>query len=185
MKVLCLYNTGENLSKKFLDNGYQKELEMNLVVHKEYIVYGMSIFKENICKYLLVDKYNKSFWYPDEIFQISDHKLSSYWYYKKKEPNEYFKWDWYTWGYYELVNYDQHHDDLIERIPEALEIFNIRKKEMDMEFPDWCIKVTGQIIDSKTLKCPICDTIWESNSIFGMVECPKCKNIMHNPRYEK
>ena len=43
----------------------------------------------------------------------------------------------------------------------------------------------GSLIDLKTLKCPMCDNKWESTSIFGMIECPKCKTIMHNPRYPR
>ena len=42
MKVKCLYDTGERLSKKFLDIGWAKEAKLDLTINKEYIVYGIS-----------------------------------------------------------------------------------------------------------------------------------------------
>lgn len=184
MKVRCIYDTGASLSQKFLDNGYHKELEMNLELNKEYLIYGISFYND-ICEYLISDKYNKIFWFPDEIFHVSENSISSLWYFKKLEKTEWLTSNWYIWGYYELANYEKHLEDLIERVPEALEIFYIRKKNMDLEFSDLSIKEKASTVDNNWLMCPTCVDAWESNSIFAMVECPKCKNVMHNPKYYK
>ncbi len=73
----------------------------------------------------------------------------------------------------------------MEREDKDLEIFYKRKKQMDLEFPDTSIKDKASLVDSNWLMCPICIDAWESRSILAMVECPKCKTIMHNPRYNK
>jgi hypothetical protein len=185
MKVKCLYNTGKNLSSKFLDDGWSKRSEIELDENKEYQVYGICFFEKNICMYLLPDKYGKPFWYPDEFFEIIDNKLSSLWYFKKYKKNPKIYSDWIVWGYYEIVNDIDHSDNLMERESKDMQIFYKRKKEMDLEFPDDSIKEKATIVDYNWLMCPICIDAWENTSIFGMVECPKCKTIMHNPRYKK
>ena len=80
MKAKCLCDTGKTLSQKTLDIGWTKETEMGLRINKEYVIYGI-IFYRDIFEYLTIDEYNKSFWYPSEIFQIIDNRLSSLWYY--------------------------------------------------------------------------------------------------------
>ena len=97
------------------------------------------------------------------------------------------------WGYYELVNIEDHNADLLkankdnleEMEKAALEIFYKRKKEMDLEFQDESITEKASIVDNNWLMCPTCVDAWESSSILAMVECPKCKKIMHNPRFKK
>lgn len=135
MKVKCLYNTGKNLSQKFLDDGWTKESTMYLDINREYIVYGISFFKKDLCMYLITDKYLKPFWCPDEIFEITDSKISSLWHFKKFEKSDTIYEDWRFCGYYELIYDVFHSNDLMEREPKALDIFYKRKKEMDLESP--------------------------------------------------
>ena len=40
-------------------------------------------------------------------------------------------------------------------------------------------------IDNNWLMCPLCNDAWESQSLYGMVRCPKCKKRLHNPRYQE
>ncbi len=185
MKVKCLYDTGMNLSQKFLDHGWLKQSEMDLIINKEYVVYGIAFFKKGLSEYLIVDKYNNPFWCPDEIFQIINNKLSSLWFFQKYKKDDGMIDDWFVWGYNELVNNINHSDNLMEREDNDLNIFYKRKKEMDMEFPDDSIKEKASVVDQNWLMCTNCIEAWESLSIFGMIECPKCKTIMHNPRYKK
>ena len=35
------------------------------------------------------------------------------------------------------------------------------------------------------LLCPMCIDAWQTDSTYGMVECPKCMQIMHNPKWKK
>ncbi len=140
MKVKGLYNSGKYLSQKFLDNGWTKEATELLEINKEYNVYGICFFEKDICMYLVIDKYLKPYWLPDELFEITNPKISSLWYFKKyKKPDIIINF-WMICGYKELVNEETHNDDLMERKPAALEIFYKRKQEMDLEFPDNSIK---------------------------------------------
>jgi hypothetical protein len=34
------------------------------------------------------------------------------------------------------------------------------------------------------LMCPLCQEAWQSQSTYGMVECPQCKSKLHNPRFD-
>jgi len=59
MKIKCLHDTGKELSQKYLDHGWLKTSEMDLIIDQEYMVYGIAFFKNDINEYLVVDKYNK------------------------------------------------------------------------------------------------------------------------------
>jgi hypothetical protein len=190
MKVKCLYNTNENFFVKIGKYDFFQNYENALKITKEYIVYSISYYEDHV-NYLIFDEYKRPFWYCDKLFIILDSKLSAYWYYKNYENKNYpLKM---ILGYFELINEEEHYDDLLkenkdcneEKEKEALEIFYKRKKEMDMEFPDFSVKEKANTIDQNWFICPKCMDAWESNSIFGMVECPKCNTIMHNPRYKK
>ncbi len=45
------------------------------------------------------------------------------------------------------------------------------------------IKQLAEDIGKGWLYCPICHEAWESRSKYAMVECPQCKNKLHNPMY--
>jgi hypothetical protein len=187
MKVKCIYNSTKSFFvKKFPYESYEN-YEKYLVIDKEYLVYGILYYKEEFC-YLIFNEQGYPFWYLSKVFLVVDRKISKYWYVDFSEDQEIV-----FWGYFELVNHPYHNNDLmkenidnlIEKEEEALEIFYKRKKEMDLEFADNSIEEKATIIKDKWLMCPKCIDAWESNSTFGMVECPKCKTIMHNPRYKK
>lgn len=56
------------------------------------------------------------------------------------------------------------------------------KEELGTPCPE--INEIAQSLGDNWLLCPICQEYWESFSKYGMVRCPKCKNIMHNPHYK-
>ncbi len=45
------------------------------------------------------------------------------------------------------------------------------------------IQKSAEDIGRGWLYCPICHEVWESRSTYAMVECPQCKNKLHNPMY--
>ncbi len=53
----------------------------------------------------------------------------------------------------------------------------------DLEFPDYSIQEKAATGNDYNLMCPLCFETWESDSILGMVECPKCKAKLHNPKH--
>jgi hypothetical protein len=189
MKVQCVYNSNEKFFKKKYKYQFPENYEKDLIIGKKYNVYGL-LFYDDKFKYLIFDENNTPFWCLNNLFEILDNKISNYWYIKFFQ--EEYQID-AIWGYYELVNEEEHYDNLLKENKDnliieeekALDIFYKRKKEMDMEFPNFSVKEKANTIDQNWLMCPKCMDAWESNSIFGMIECPKCNSIVHNPRYKK
>jgi hypothetical protein len=182
MKVKCLHNSGKDLQEQTLALGYSKNCEMNLEINKNYNVYGMYYIKQ-VIYYLIFDGETPD-WYPSELFTIIDNRISYMWYFKKYDPIDPGLIEAF-WGYYELIIIDNHYSDLVDREYKAMSIFRKRKEQMDMEFPDASITEVAQLGDETWLICPTCIEAWEFTSCRdGMVRCPKCKNVMHNPRYK-
>ncbi|KKM14269.1 hypothetical protein LCGC14_1707820 [marine sediment metagenome] len=189
MRIRCIHHSTEKFFKKKSEYEFFETYETDLIIGKEYNVYGL-IYYNDIYKYLIFDENNTPFWYLNKLFEIIDNKISKFWYLDFLKEESLIS---AMWGYYELVNIENHNDDLMkenkdnleEKEKAALDIFYQRKKEMDLEFPDDSIKEKASIVDNNWLMCPTCVDAWESNSIFAMIECPKCKKVMHNPRNKK
>lgn len=185
MKVKCLYNSGKDLKKQTLAQGYTNQSEMYLELNKSYNVYGIC-YDNGIFHYLVLSMHKQPDWYPSELFTIIDKRISYRWYFEKYDldanPNRIIE---AIWGYYELVKLENHFDDLANREDEALSTFMERKEQMDLEFSDDSITELAQFGDETWLICPTCIEPWEFTSCRdGMVRCPKCNNVMHNPRYK-
>ena len=101
----------------------------NIAVGKICNVYAMLLWKGSL-KYLLGDG---PYWYSAEQFEIVNPTLPLIWYFTFKEYENVKNNCFYTaiWGYKELVYDKNHNQDLMERKPEALEIFLKRKEEID------------------------------------------------------
>jgi len=97
-------------------------------INEIYTVYGIHVY-ENKISYLLVTGADwQPMWYYAELFEIIDNLFPIEWYFNF--------WGYESqvsaiWGFKELVNKDNFHDDLLEREPYAIEIFLKRKKEID------------------------------------------------------
>ncbi|WP_255289579.1 hypothetical protein [Bacillus cereus] len=74
MKVTCLYNIEDYLTKA-------TEEIFNLVIKKEYIVYGICKLQSGELTYLILgERENMPSWYPAELFKISDALQPIEWY---------------------------------------------------------------------------------------------------------
>lgn len=60
---------------------------------------------------------------------------------------------------------------------------NLLEKYLRISDPK--IEESAIVVDSRWLICPNCNDAWESVSSDTMVECPKCDQVCHNPRYKK
>ncbi|MGE0198246.1 MAG: colicin immunity domain-containing protein [Simkaniaceae bacterium] len=56
--------------------------------------------------------------------------------------------------------------------------------EEELSIPDPFLEKSATILDDQWLMCPDCVDAWESNSKNAMVICPKCNQILHNPRWQ-
>ncbi|MEB9856597.1 hypothetical protein P4K23_13945 [Bacillus cereus] len=124
MKVTCLYNTGNALSKI-------TEETFNLTIEKEYIVYGICKLQSGELTYLILgERENMPSWYPAELFKISDALQPLEWYCAERKQVKDTTID-YIWGYKELALDDTHALGLIERENKDMELFLKRKAEID------------------------------------------------------
>lgn len=155
-------------------------------LEKTHIVYGITVNYQKPW-YYICDKVNKNYprWYPGNLFEVTDPRLSKYWVYSYKRLSNFTDADpiitFPEWA----NNHPDFYDKLSDDEDEELEIFTKYKKLMDVEFPDPSIIISAEIIDDNWLFCPLCIDGWESSdNLDALVICPKCKNILNNPRYK-
>jgi|LakMenEpi03Aug12_release.lakeMendotaPanAssembly.Ray.scaffolds.fasta_scaffold337418_1 hypothetical protein len=184
MRVRCIETTGANLSLEQKKMGYHENVHFPITIGSSYVVYGMTLWAGHI--WYLISGDHKQFpeWMPDDLFAVSDSKLSKHWHYKKNQ-SELANPIQGTWGYKELTS-DLHADELTDNDLEALEVFNIYKELMDLEFADPENSVTAKAADYQNwVICAICDEAWEVFSDSGRVRCPNCRSILNNPLHTK
>ena len=70
---------------------------------------------------LLMDEYQLPNWFPADLFSIDEPHLPENWSFKMCINAEHGLQA--VWGYEELIFDEAHHDDLLERDPEALRVF--------------------------------------------------------------
>ncbi|MEI8366370.1 MAG: hypothetical protein WCF65_08115 [Parachlamydiaceae bacterium] len=56
------------------------------------------------------------------------------------------------------------------------------KEELGAPIPE--IREIAEDLGDTWLMCPFCQEAWQSQSTYGMVECPQCKSKLHNPRFK-
>jgi|SRR5215813_7409137 len=127
MQVKCLGNSAEALPDMYFEHGYTKFSSFDLDVGNTYSVYGISRWV-GLLLYLVVGRDQRPHWYPAELFQVTRTTLGSGWHF-----NFFGAEDQITaiWGFQELVNDSEYHDRLANLEPDALEKFEMRRKEMD------------------------------------------------------
>src|SRR5688500_190576 len=129
MKVLCTADDGNCLTDKHFEAGYTPSSEFDLDIGKEYVVYGICIWK-GLLSYLLMGEGLHPHWYPSELFSITQRELPPDWYFAYFGDSDGRDLQ-ALWGYYELINSEDHFDELSELEKDALQVFLIRKAETD------------------------------------------------------
>lgn len=127
MKIKCIANSGQHLSKKQITFVNSPEYIRDfLKIGDIYTVYGITLV-DNMLFYLIVrGQANSPTFQPAEFFEMVDNTIPPTWYYN------YFGESKATWGYKELALNASHASDLENREePEAFKIFHIRKNEID------------------------------------------------------
>lgn len=181
MKIKCLTTINKYIQT---ENEFQDKsnlVEYNyLEIGKIYTVYGMIIDRGQLC-YYICDRSHQNFPIsrPFNLFELVDRRPSRYWLFFFTEGYRTYP----CWMFPEWFDNPYFQDRLTDGEKEEIAIFLHYKKLMDLEYPDDAVKEHAGIADEKWLLCPICINAWESVSKDGMVICPSCHNIMHNPRY--
>ena len=190
MKIKCIYNTAKYLSPDLYNNktSYNQDVKFNLKLDHIYPVYAIRVYQGyvwySICKES-DDFYSLS--YPADLFTIVDQRLSKYWIVStlkdEHDTDLSFLMTYPEWAN-NLSHYSYVVDGETEEEIEHQKIFQKYKKLMYLEFPDPEIEMKAASLDDGWVMCPICIDAWEPKSIDGMIICPKCKNVMHNPFYQ-
>jgi hypothetical protein len=56
------------------------------------------------------------------------------------------------------------------------------KEELFQPIPE--IKEKAIQLDEVWMMCPLCQHVWETQSKYGMLQCPGCNNKLHNPKFD-
>ncbi len=128
MKIKCVATLRKDLHQKTQDVLVTRDFE--LPIGKVFTVYSISMW-QNVLHYLIVDALEtRPSWFPAELFIVQDTLLPKEMHYTyfgledKRGVNA-------LWGYKEMALDDRHYVDLIEREPNAIEVFLRQRKEID------------------------------------------------------
>lgn len=183
MKINCITNSAKDIPPTILANYTSPNSSIPLIVNKEYIVYALSEFYQNIWYCICDESYTyHPMWIPHPFFQVVDYRISRYWIFSFKEDldkNRFF------FGFPEWAKEPDFYNNLTDGEEREVTIFRTYKELMDLEFPDSSVSEIAQIVDDEWLMCPFCIDAWRSlNDRDALVKCPKCLRILNNPRYK-
>jgi hypothetical protein len=183
MKVKCIEKAVSLLPEKIKSNYSISDSEFSIAIGKEYLVYAMTVHYGYVWYYICDESCSYyPIWNPSSFFQVVDGSLSRHWIYSLKEGERATLRP--RWAFREWAEDPDYYDKLTDGEEKEVAIFKAYKTLMDMEFPDSSVIRVAQVGDQEWLICPECMDAWSSSgNRDGMVVCPKCNTIMHNPRY--
>ena len=186
MRVRCVTNKMSDLPADsivarqkwhYFGNG---EHFVHLTPKKSYVVYALVECQREKWVYVADDDY-PSIWYPLgyllDFFEIIDERVSRIW---KPEVMVSF-----GGGIGRLRTFEEWSDDssfyerLVDKESQEMEIFNMRKEFLDLEYP--CHEEFKSLthFDSKWCQCPSCGCVWEDDAhTLGMKRCPECMEVL-------
>jgi len=143
MKIKCIANDINCMLKKNLYPSTELNVksvsgndQMFITVDREYNVYAISAFNDCMWYFIAEDIFgqgrNYPFWYPAELFEIIEHKISSTWVVNAIKELDGNLRPIITFS--EWANNDEYYESLVDGDKEAYEIFMKYKKIMDNEF---------------------------------------------------
>jgi len=127
MVARCVIVEGEGLGEPERGLLYTDETVFHLTVGSDYLVMGMALFQTGLIV-LVRDDTGRPNWYPIGLFYLVDQTIPADWEFAITDaksasgvgPAEGVA---AQWGYRELIQTPSHHEELIERVPSALKIF--------------------------------------------------------------
>lgn len=123
MNVQCTHQHGDSIPDEVIALGNTQSTRFDVAYGRDYVVFAISVWK-GVIHYLVVnDQTDRPDWFPAHLFRVADPQLPPNWSFAiVKHPG---LEGLGIWGYSKLSREDgQHYIDLIERAPDALQIFN-------------------------------------------------------------
>jgi hypothetical protein len=129
MKVKCIANMGDGLSKQSIKAGRNLDSIFHLKIGDTYVVYGMNLYR-NTLNYLTMNASGTMpVWSPAELFEVVDGKMPADWYFKYLGHSEEYLDA--AWGYKDLTYNPPHYDGLLGEDKKELAVFFENKKKID------------------------------------------------------
>ena len=130
MTVRVIFHQGDILPESLLV-GNTPETDFGLVLSSQHTVYAVCM-RQTVVHYLILNLSNyRPDWYPACLFEIIDGKLPWGWHIVRAGTDAGLPVE-FLLGYDELAQADgKHYVDLIERVPEALAIFERQRELID------------------------------------------------------
>ncbi len=183
MRVKCRANTGKDLPASCLDDavGFRRATEFQLLLDKDYVVYGLTVRKGHLWFYV-VDEGGRDYpvYHPGPLFEVVDGRISKWWVlgYRSTRVNEqvlvsFSEWASEPWNYY---------DRLSDGDPAAVATFRRYRELMDLEFDDEGVESFAASLDATWLQCPRCQASWRDDNETALLRCPQCRTVLRRPR---
>jgi hypothetical protein len=134
----CVYTTGSQLKHPARGSFYTERSAFPLVLGKKYPILGMGLFEGALI--VLANDETGPNWLPIGLFDISPQAIPRDWQFVLLDGLEASGGKGMTtawearWGYYELVHDPGHFENLINREPDALRIFQARLEKLSKSF---------------------------------------------------
>lgn len=127
MKALCLHNTSDELPDEQRGRFGWIDEHFDLTVGKAYDVLAMGVF-ETVLQVLVRDETGAPCFCPAALFEIEEQPFPQGWRFALRDGvrlagrRSWTQWV-AVWGYAEITSDERHMNDLGERVPKALEVF--------------------------------------------------------------
>ncbi|MBD2770832.1 hypothetical protein [Iningainema tapete] len=128
MKIRCIANTGEIIPENYLNPAVflTKETKFQLIVGKEYTVYALYKWQQEVWYYICDERYT---YYPIQnpapLFEIVDGRLSKYWRLQIDCNGlltlAFEQWFFDSYYYDKLTNQEEHEVLIFEQIKELMD----------------------------------------------------------------
>jgi hypothetical protein len=134
VKVTCITALGDTLTEQYFDPRIPvgRNTDFSLTVGKEYLVYAISFYKDQIWYYVIDDN---DLWFPVRkpapLFSITDNRVSKMWRIKQRTEPPHFS---SLIAFDEWISDTSFYERLSDHLPAETSIFQARKLEMDHEF---------------------------------------------------
>lgn len=139
MIARCVHDHGAELGPPERRRTFTDETVFHVTLASRYRVFAMSMW-ETALHILICDDTGKPNWWPIGLFEFDEQTVPCDWEFalldgKAASGGDSLNTEAARWGYREMIRNPKHHDDLIERKPEALRIFfeELKRRESDSQ----------------------------------------------------
>lgn len=133
-------------------------------------VFGIK--KTRLGEKLLLEHNGFLSYYSKEEYEVIDDRESLFWIsHITKDVEELIFPEWFETYFYENLSNDAPRESHLLRSYEIL-----FTREFSSKF-----LVTAKVVEIQWCQCPICEDVFENESFFGRIYCPKCYREINNP----